>query len=58
MASRLKDFTRMNPPMFFGSMVNEDPKDFLYEVYKILHYMGLNSNEKADLASYQLKDVA
>ena len=26
MVSRLRDFTRMNPPMFFGSNVHEDPK--------------------------------
>ena len=25
MASHLRDFTRTNPPMFFGSKVNEDP---------------------------------
>ncbi|XP_069150297.1 uncharacterized protein [Solanum lycopersicum] len=26
MASRLRDFMRMNPPMFFGSTVDEDPQ--------------------------------
>ena len=25
MASRLRDFTRMNPPTFYGSKVKEDP---------------------------------
>ena len=29
MASHLRDFTRMNPPMFFWYKVNQDPKDFL-----------------------------
>ncbi|WMV32754.1 hypothetical protein MTR67_026140 [Solanum verrucosum] len=24
-ASRIRDFTRMNPPMFYGSKVEEDP---------------------------------
>ena len=33
MASRLRNFTRMNPPMFYGSKVDEDPQDFLDEVY-------------------------
>ena len=51
MGSHLRDFTRMNPLMFFGYKVNEDPKDFLDEVYKILYAMGQSSNEKA-------KDVA
>ena len=32
MASRLRDFMRMNSPMYFGSKVDEDPKDFLDEV--------------------------
>ena len=33
MASRLRDFSRMNLPMFFGSKSDEDPQDFLDEVY-------------------------
>ncbi len=40
MASRLRDFSRIKPPMFFGSKVNEDPHDFLNDVYKILYSMG------------------
>ena len=46
MACRLRDFTRMNPHMFFGSKVNEDPPDFLDEVYMILYAMELSSNNK------------
>ena len=57
-ASRLRDFTRMNPPMFYGSKKNEDPQDFIDKVYKILYAMGLTLNEKVELASYQPKDVA
>ncbi|XP_049373433.1 uncharacterized protein LOC125838415 [Solanum verrucosum] len=34
MASRLSDFVRMNPPVFLGSKVGEDPQEFLDEVYK------------------------
>lgn len=29
--SRLKDFTRMNPPILFGSKVGEDPQEFVEE---------------------------
>ena len=47
----------MNPPMFFGSKVNENPQDFLDVVYKILYTMGISSNEKVERA-YQLNNVA
>ena len=57
MDSRLRDFTLMNPLMFFWLNMDEDPQDFLDEVYKILFYMGVTTIEKAKLASYQLKDV-
>ena len=42
----------MNSLMFFESKVNDDPKDFPDEVYKILYAMGVNSNKKDELASY------
>ena len=44
--------------MFFGSRANEYPQDLLDEVYKILFAMGVSMDEKAELAAYQLKDVA
>ena len=58
MADRLRDFTRMNPPIFTGSKTSEDPQEFIDEVHKILVAMGATDIEKAELASYQLKDVA
>ena len=39
-ASRLRDFTRMAPPKYFGSKVDEDLQDFLDEVYKICFLWG------------------
>ena len=33
MASCLREFTRVSPPMFFGSRLDEDPQDFIDEVY-------------------------
>ena len=33
-ASRLRDFTRMNQPMFFESQSDEEPQNFLDKVYK------------------------
>ena len=58
MTSRLRDFVRMNPPIFLRSKVNEDPYEFLDRVYKVLSAMGFTSREKAELASYQLRYVA
>ena len=48
----------MNPPTFCGSKVEEDPQEFIYKIYKILYDMGLSTSEKAELATYKLKDVA
>ena len=40
MASCLRGFSRINPPMFIGSKVDEDQQDFLDGVYKILSCYG------------------
>ena len=56
MASRLRDFPRMNPSMFYGTKADEDPQDFLYEFYNILFAMGLTTGEKAELSFYQLNN--
>ncbi|XP_069145902.1 uncharacterized protein [Solanum lycopersicum] len=58
MASCLRDFTRMNPPNFYGSKVEEDSQEFIGEIYKILYAIRLSTSEKAELDTYQLKDVA
>ena len=58
MADRLRDFTRMNPPIFTGDTTSEDSQEFIDEVHKILVAMGTIDIEKAELASYKLKDVA
>ena len=53
MTSRLRDLLRMNPRIFLGSMVGEDPEEFLDGVYKVLSAMGVTSMEKVALDSYQ-----
>ena len=58
MTSRLRDFVRMNTPIFLGSKVGEDPQEFLGAVYKVLSAMMVTYREKAELASYQLREVA
>ena len=58
MASRLRDFSQKKNPTLYRSMVDEDPQEFIDEVYKILYAMGVPLSKKAKLATYQLKDVA
>ena len=58
MADRLRDFMRIDPSIFTGSKTSEDPQEFVDEVHKILVAMGATDTEKAELTSYQLKDVA
>ena len=58
MTSRLRDFVRMNPHMFLGYKVGEDPQEFLDGVYKVLSDMGVTSRKNTKLDSYQLRDVS
>ena len=39
--ARVRDFTRMMSTKFHGSMVEEDPQEFIDEVYKVLMFMGV-----------------
>ncbi|XP_049391579.1 uncharacterized protein LOC125856016 [Solanum stenotomum] len=57
-AARVRNFTRMNPPEFYDSKVEEDPQEFIDEVYKVLVIMVVTLIEKVELASYQLKGIA
>ncbi|WMV18689.1 hypothetical protein MTR67_012074, partial [Solanum verrucosum] len=41
--TRVRDSTRMNPLEFYGSEVEEDPQEFIDEVYKGLMIMGVTS---------------
>jgi len=52
--ARIRDFTRMNPLKFHGSKLDEDPKEFIDEVYKIVGIMVLSTVEKVELAACQL----
>ena len=45
MDSRLRNFIRIIPHMFYGLKVNEDPKDFIDEVFNILYEIGSTSKE-------------
>ncbi|WMV24617.1 hypothetical protein MTR67_018002 [Solanum verrucosum] len=41
MVSRVRDSTRTNPLEFHGSKVEENPQEFIEEVYKVLMIMGI-----------------
>ena len=58
MASCLRDFTGMNPSIFYGFKFEEDLHEFIHEICKILYDMGFSTSEKAEIATYQLKDAA
>ncbi|TMX01159.1 hypothetical protein EJD97_025037 [Solanum chilense] len=45
--SRIRNFTKMNPPTFFGCKVEEEPQGFIHEVFKLIDAMGVTSQEKA-----------
>lgn len=55
---RVWDFTHMKPLEFHGLRMDEDPKDFIDEVQKIVWVMGITLIESAYLASYQLKGMS
>ena len=40
--SNLRDFSRINPPIFYGYKIYEYPYEFIDEFYKILHAIGVS----------------
>ena len=54
----LRDFVRMNPPIFLVSKVGEDPQEIIDEGYIKVHAMGVTSREIKMLSSYQLRAVS
>ena len=57
-AARVCDFVRINPPECLGSQANEDPQNFLDGIKKMFEVMQDSGNDRVELTSYQLKDVA
>uniref|UniRef100_M1DE77 Gag-pol polyprotein n=1 Tax=Solanum tuberosum TaxID=4113 RepID=M1DE77_SOLTU len=57
-AARMRDFVRMTPPEFLGSQFGEDPQNLIDDVKKIFEVMQVTGNDRVELTSYQLKDVA
>ncbi|XP_075103947.1 uncharacterized protein LOC142178428 [Nicotiana tabacum] len=57
-SSRSREFLKMKSPVFIGSKKDEDPQNFIDEFQKIFRVMHATDTEAAELAAYQLKDVA
>ena len=51
------DFHKDESHTFFGSKVEEVPQGFIDELFIILNAIGVSSQEKEELASYQLNDI-
>ena len=51
MASRLRYFTQMSSPTFYGSKVEEETQEFINEVYKIVLDIGFSVSEKDDFVT-------
>lgn len=49
---------RLNPPIFIGTKVEEDPQRFIDELEKNFRVMYTNEVEGLELVAYQLKDMA
>ena len=54
MDKRLRDFMRMNPPIFTTSKTSEDPQEFVDEVHKIFLLWGPQIPRNQSLFSISL----
>ncbi|XP_070009616.1 uncharacterized protein [Nicotiana sylvestris] len=57
-SSRVNEFLKLSPPLFHGSIANEDPMLWLEGVKKALRGMKAFDDEAVELVAYQLRDVA
>ena len=48
----------MNKPEFVGSQTNDDTQNLLDGIKKLFEVKQVTGNDRVELASYQLKDVA
>ena len=55
MTSRLTNCMRINPHIYLGSEMGEDPQEFLDGVYKVESFIGVTSKEKEEVSAYQLR---
>ncbi|XP_070007577.1 uncharacterized protein [Nicotiana sylvestris] len=56
-SSKVNEFLKLSPPVFHGSIVDENPMLWLEGVKKALRVMKTFDDEAVELAAYQLRDV-
>nr|XP_033514201.1 uncharacterized protein LOC117278872 [Nicotiana tomentosiformis] len=56
-SSRVNEFLKLSPPLFHGTIVDEDPMLWLEGVKKSLRVMKAFDDEVVELVAYQLRDV-
>ncbi|XP_075080269.1 uncharacterized protein LOC107771968 [Nicotiana tabacum] len=57
-SSRVNEFLKLSPPVFYGSIVDEDLILWMKGVKKAIRMMKAFDNEAVELVVYQLRDVA
>nr|XP_009792216.1 PREDICTED: uncharacterized protein LOC104239306 [Nicotiana sylvestris] len=57
-SSRVNRFLQLDPPVFTGANLEEDPPNFIDEMHKTLRAMRVTETEGVELAAYHLKGVA
>lgn len=55
--SRIREFRRMNHPIFIGSNITEDLENFVEELQKVFDIMYVSDAKKVELVAYQFKGV-
>lgn len=53
--ARVRECSRINPPEFHGSKADHNDQEFIDELYDVLAIIGVNSEEKVEMITYQLK---
>ncbi|XP_070039521.1 uncharacterized protein [Nicotiana tomentosiformis] len=56
--SRVNRFPQLDPLVFMGTNLEEDPQGFIDKMYKTLGVMCATEIEEVELSSYSLKEVA
>ncbi|XP_070055002.1 uncharacterized protein [Nicotiana tomentosiformis] len=57
-SAQIRDFINLDPPIFTGADLNEDPQVFIDRMKRTLRVIKATTIESVELASYRLRDNA